>query len=83
MDSFHVFASEEEISKKTECIHPIQPSFGRGMDATRQLKLAIAKIAYKEIQAAIDKFEGLLISVHWDECITVDGELFHGHELRE
>lgn len=29
MDSFHVFASEEEIIKKTECIHPIQPSFGK------------------------------------------------------
>lgn len=53
------------------------------MDDERKLKLAIAKIAYKEIQAAIDKFEGKFIHAHWDECITVDDELFHGHELRE
>ena len=55
------------------------------MDKTYDLKLAIAKIAYKEIRAAIDKFEdnGLDICAHWDECISVDDELFHGHQLRE
>ena len=49
-------------------------------------KLRIAKLAYKEVQAAMDKFQrdGTLIDVlfHWDECITVDDELFHGFQLR-
>ena len=52
----------------------------------REQKLAIAKIAYREIQDAIKKFEdekSFEICAHWDECITVDDELFHGHELRE
>jgi len=52
----------------------------------REQKLAIAKIAYKQIKAAIDNFEdqnGLQICAHWDECISVDDELFHSDEMRE
>lgn len=55
-------------------------------DFARLQKLQIAKWAYADIKAAIDKWEGsvaLQIIAHWDECITVEDELFHGHELRE
>lgn len=52
-------------------------------------KLAMARIAYKEIMEVIDKWENLnkyntmYFSFHWDGCITVDDELFHEHQLRE
>lgn len=53
----------------------------------RKEKLLIAKLAYAEIQEALKKYKpdgkNIFICPHWDECITVDGELFHGHELRE
>jgi len=52
----------------------------------RDQKLRIAKMAYREIEEAIKKYEDqqeVLIRAHWDECITVDDELFHGPELRE
>jgi hypothetical protein len=54
-------------------------------DETYKLQLKIAKLAYREIKAAIDKFEksGLDIRAHWNECICVDDELFHGHQLNE
>lgn len=53
----------------------------RVMDVTRQLKLAIAKIAYKEIQTVIDKFKSRLITIDWNKRIIVDDELFQEHEL--
>lgn len=47
-------------------------------------KLAIAKLAYKEISEVIERLEATeIIHAHWDECITVDEELFHGHQLRD
>lgn len=48
-------------------------------------KLEIAKLAYNEMRAVIDKYEnmGLDICFHWDECISVDEELFHRDELQE
>ncbi len=50
--------------------------------------LYIAKIAYADIQAVIDKWESqnscyFGIHAHWDGCVTVDEFLFHEHELRE
>jgi hypothetical protein len=49
----------------------------------REKRLAIAKLAYLQISRAIDELEATgLIHAHWDECISVDGELFHGHELK-
>lgn len=52
---------------------------------TYELKLAIAKLVYNEIIAVVNKFEnsGLDIRAHWDECISVDDELFQGRQLRE
>lgn len=56
-------------------------------DPTYPYKLRIARMAYKQVKAAIEAVEGrdTLIDIycHWDECITVDDELFHGHQLRE
>ncbi len=49
---------------------------------------AIARLAYKEIREVMDKWESLgeygylPLMCHWDECITVDDTLFHGHQLR-
>ena len=49
-------------------------------------RLKIAKQAYKQIKLAIDDVENshedIIISCHWDGCITVDDELFHDYELR-
>jgi hypothetical protein len=50
----------------------------------RNEKLKIARLAYKEITAAIKKWEeysGQEIRCHWDEYITVDGEGFGYYEL--
>jgi|GEM_PF-6261724 len=50
----------------------------------RNEKLKIARLAYKEITAAIKKWEeysGQEIRCHWDEYITVDGEGFNCYEL--
>ena len=49
----------------------------------KSCKLKIAKIAYKEIMRVIESFENDGICFHWDECISVDDEIFHGHEMRE
>jgi hypothetical protein len=49
-------------------------------------QLAIAKMVYKDIMSMISRWEMhycLGVHAHWDECITVDGELFHGHQLRD
>jgi hypothetical protein len=48
-------------------------------------KLRIAKQAYKQIKTAIDSFEQQEISfcAYWDECISVNGEFFHGCQLRD
>lgn len=56
------------------------------LEKTREEKLEIARKAYQEIIYVINKWEnesGLDIGCHWDECISVDDELFHGHELRK
>lgn len=47
--------------------------------------LAVARMAYNEIIDVIEKWEGMSkgkICFHWDECITVDGELFQRRQLR-
>lgn len=49
-------------------------------------RLAIAKLAYKDIRAVIDKWDcnrDLPILFHWEGCITVDDELYHEHQLRD
>ena len=49
-----------------------------------QENLKIAKLAYKEIKSAIDKFENDTnhqINLCWDECIWVNGDFFNSHEL--
>jgi len=49
-------------------------------------KLRIAKFAYKEIMETCNELQRHFdndICFHWDECISVDDELFHGHQLRE
>ena len=52
----------------------------------RAEKLKIAKLSYKEITAAIQKWEeysGQEIRCHWDEYITVDGEGFSYYDMIE
>ena len=52
-------------------------------------KLALARLAYKEINAVIGKWESLGIyqylpfDCHWNRQITVDGELFLRFQLEE
>ena len=52
-----------------------------------QQKRAIAKLAYEEIKAVINKWESLgnygdlHFCAHWDGCITVDDELFHERQI--
>lgn len=52
---------------------------------TDEQKGEIAKMAYKKMKEAIEDLEGngLNISVHWDECITVEDLLFIGYELKQ
>jgi hypothetical protein len=54
---------------------------------TRFEATTIAKIAYKDIKAAINKFQEdpdyVDIICHWDGCITVGEYFFHEHELRK
>lgn len=53
---------------------------------THEEKLVIAKMVYREIIEAINKFQSqdaFHICVHWAECISVDDELFYGYELAE
>ena len=55
------------------------------LEKTREQKLEIARRVYHEIMPVIDRWEndsGLDIHCHWDECISVDDELFHSRELR-
>ena len=49
-------------------------------------KLMIAKLAYREIEQAIDKYEqdyNVKVKCHWDRKITVDGTEFQGYQLRK
>lgn len=53
---------------------------------SREEKLKIARLAYIDIMHVIDYWENHTIDeihCHWDECITVEDELFHGPELRK
>lgn len=48
-------------------------------------KLGIAKMVYQSIKNTVDCFENrqeISIHVHWDGCVTVDGELFNKEELQ-
>jgi hypothetical protein len=52
----------------------------------REEKLHIARLAYQDISAAISKFESqedFDFCAHWDECISVDDEMFYGRELKK
>lgn len=50
---------------------------------TYEEKLSIAKESYKRIMAVIEPLEADgIVHCHWDECITVDDELFHSHQMR-
>jgi hypothetical protein len=49
-------------------------------------KLMIAKLAFREIEEAIDKYEqdyNVKIKCHWDKKITVDGTEFYEFQLRK
>ncbi len=52
-------------------------------------KRAIARLAYEEISAAIEKWESLSlygylpVSAHWTGTITVDGEIFEKWQLKQ
>jgi len=51
----------------------------------REQKLLLAKLSYRDISRVIDEWEkesGFNIYFHWDECISVDDELFHARELK-
>lgn len=60
---------------------------------TYEEKLAISREAYKEIKEVMIKWElpgywyipidECPVNFFWDECIQVEDELFHGHQLRE
>lgn len=49
----------------------------------REQKLKIAREGYRKVQGAIEEVEAAgVCRCHWDECMTVDDEFFHGHELK-
>lgn len=52
---------------------------------TREQKLRIARMAYKEIKEAIENWEDSygIVRCHWDGCISVDDEFFQERELKE
>lgn len=54
---------------------------------SQDIKLAAARMAYREIMDVIEKWEsmgdGMVFRCHWDECISVKGELFQRSELRQ
>lgn len=55
------------------------------MGSDYEHKLAIAKEAYKSIMCAMDKLDAEnddRLCFHWDECISVDDELFCSWQLR-
>ena len=55
-------------------------------DETYCYKLKIARLAYRDIRAVLDKYENdnlVNIRTHWDGCITVDDEIFHDYQLRD
>lgn len=55
-------------------------------DNTHEEKLAIARLAYKQIKSVIDSFENrqdFSIGCCWDACIRVEDELFHESELMD
>ncbi len=71
---------------------PEHDAFKKSQDKSQEKKdiddvvLAVARMAYREIIDVIEKWEnmgdGTKICCHWDECITIDGELFQRRELR-
>lgn len=49
------------------------------------LKLMIARLAFREIETAVEKYElyyGVKVKCHWDKKITVDGTEFNKYQLR-
>lgn len=74
VDLFNLSCKEWELYQE-----PVQ-------QLTFEEKLAVAKQAYKEIIALINSLEekyGKDFCAHWDECISIDDELFHAHQMRE
>lgn len=52
----------------------------------KEQKLAICKLAYREIMDVIEKYEVRYqpyFSAHWDECISFHDEFFQRKELNE
>lgn len=52
----------------------------------RLQKLAIAKIAYRQIKDVIDQWESGYdnpIKIDWEGCITIDHEFFDDFELED
>ena len=55
-------------------------------DIAFALKLMIAKLAYRDIQDIIEKYErdyNVIVNCHWDRRISVDGTLFLGYQLKK
>jgi hypothetical protein len=48
-------------------------------------KLALARIAYRQIAEVIESFEGNALDVqfYWPKNIEVDGEMFFDHQLKK
>jgi len=46
----------------------------------------IAKLAYRDIQAVVEKYEhdyNVIFNCHWDRRITVYGTTFEGYTLKK
>lgn len=55
-------------------------------DNSHGLKFMIAKLAYREIEAVVEKYEffyGVKVNCHWNRHITVDDTGFEGYQLRK
>jgi hypothetical protein len=65
---------------------PVVDQLASCSNAIREGKLKIAKLVYKEVTAAIRKweeYEGNEVRCNWDEYITVDGEGFSYFDMVE
>jgi len=55
-------------------------------DQAFALKLMMAKLAYRDIQAVVEKYEhdyNVIFNCHWERRITIDGTTFEGYTLRK
>lgn len=83
-NGYHMELSLMKVIKNTPCEWELYEESQQPDVKSREDRLKIARVAYKEVKKAIERSESRGdILHHWDECITIDDELFHGHELRE